>query len=138
MNTPQANGINPKISGTVAPATKAKETEELIKNYSMILFQYKYPVFWSVVNKLDNPDDMTEEERKFHSKYFGRENMYNTADTRKAASNGFWRDEYEDYALFMLEEDMKRTAEEFVLNNDTSLLKLLFSSAIASGTRSSC
>ena len=136
MYTSQANGFNPKNSGTVAHATKNKETEELIKNYSMMLLQYRYPLYQSVVNKLDNLADMTDEERKFHSKYFGRENMYYTADTRKNASNGFWRDEFEDYALFMLEEDMKRTAEEFVLNNDTSLLKLLFS--LASSARSSC
>lgn len=122
MNTPEVNGSNPKNNRATAVATRTKETEELIKNYSMMLLQYKYPVFWSVVNKLDNPDDMTEEERKFHSKYFGRENMYYTAETRKAASNGFWREEYDDYALFMLEEDMKRTAEEFVLNNDTTLI----------------
>ena len=136
MYTSQANGFNPKSSGSVAQATKNTETEELIKNYSMMLLQYRYPLYWSVVSKLDNPDDMTDEERKFHNKYFGRENMYYTADTRKNASNGFWRDEFEDYALFMLEEDMKRTAEEFVLNNDTSLLKLLFSSAPS--VRSSC
>ena len=129
MNTPQVNGINPKITGTTATATRTKATEELIKNYSMMLLQHRYPLYWAVVSKLDNPDDMTDEERKFHSKYFGRENMYYTADTRKNASNGFWRDEYEDYALFMLEEDMKRTAEEFVLNNDTTLLRLIFNSA---------
>lgn len=136
MNTLQVNGSNPKSNRTTATATRTKETEELIKNYSMMLLQHRNPLYWAVVNKLDTPNDMTDEERKFHSKYFGRENMYYTADTHKAASNGFWRDEYEDYALFMLEEEMKRTAEEFVLNNDTSLLKLLFS--LAPRARSSC
>ena len=129
MNVSEKTGLNPKSTNSVASATRTKETEELIKNYSSMLFKYRYPLYLSVVSKLDSPNHMTDEERKFHSKYFGRENMYYSSDTRKDTSNGFWRDEYEDYALFMLEEEMKRTAEEFVLNNDTSLLKLLFNTA---------
>lgn len=61
--------------------------------------QNQYHLYQSVASKLGNVESMSEEERKFYDKYFGEDNMFYGADIR----DGFWREEYEDYALFMLE-----------------------------------
>ena len=93
-----------------------------VENYATMHLNSKYHLYQSVASKLGNVESMSEEERKFYDKYFGEDNMFYGADIR----DGFWREEYEDYALFMLEEESKQIAEEFVHENEASLLSIFF------------
>ena len=119
-------GYNHKLSANISQEQRAKKIEELIESYTSMFLNSKYSLYQSVVRKLDDIRSMNEEERKFYNKYFGEENMYYGSDTRKEAANGFWREEYEDYALFMLEEEAKVLAEEYVHENESSLLSIFF------------
>ena len=115
-------GYNRKFTLEVDSEMKAKRIDEQIENYATMHLNSKYHLYQSVANKLGNVESMSEEERKFYDKYFGEDNMFYGADIR----DGFWREEYEDYALFMLEEESKQIAEEFVHENEASLLSIFF------------
>lgn len=115
-------GYNRKFTLEVDSEMKAKRIDEQIENYATMHLNSKYHLYQSVASKLGNVESMSEEERKFYDKYFGEDNMFYGADIR----DGFWREEYEDYALFMLEEESKQIAEEFVHENEASLLSIFF------------
>lgn len=101
---------------------KVKRIEEQMKNYATMHLNSKYHLYQSVASKLGDVKSMSEEERQFFDKYFGEDNMFYGADIR----DEFLREEYEDYALFMLEEESKQIAEEFVHENEASLLSIFF------------
>ena len=121
QSTDTEKGYNRKRTD-INPETKAQKTAELIESYASMFVNGKYRLFQAVSNKLECVETMSEEERKFYNKYFGEDNMFYGADIR----DGFWREEYEDYALFMLEEESKQIAEEFVHENEASLLSIFF------------
>ena len=115
-------GYNRKFTLDVDPEAKAKRIEEQIENYATMHLNSKYHLFQKVASKLMDVKSMNEEERKFYDKYFGEDNMFYGADIR----NDFYREEYENYALFMLEEESKQIAEEFVHENESELLSIFF------------
>ena len=115
-------GYNRKFTLEVDPETKAKRIEEQIENYALMHLNSTYRLYQTVASKLMDVKSMNEEERKFYDKYFGEDNMFYGANIR----DDFWREEYEDYALFMLEEESKLIGEEFVHENEASLLSIFF------------
>lgn len=57
------------------------------------------------------------------------EPQYKILETaNKEACGGFWREEYEDYAMFTLEQEMLERAEEYVHEEEVAFVKIFFHS----------
>ena len=108
QSTNPEKGYNRK-SANIDPEAKAKKMAEMVEHYANLFVNGKY-------------------RRKFYDKYFGPDNMFYGADIRKEACGGFWREEYEDYAMFTLEQEMLERAEEYVHEEEAAFVKIFFHS----------
>ena len=91
------------------------------------------PLWNSVIEKLHDPETMNEEEKVFFQRCFGKENAFGGFVQKKdvAKEEDFDNDGYDEdfgveeaieFARFILEEDMKIKAEDFVHENRVELL----------------
>jgi hypothetical protein len=127
QSTNPEKGYN-RESANIDPEAKAKKMAEMVEHYANLFVNGKYRLFQAVSNKLECVETINDEERKFYDKYFGPDNMFYGADIRKEACGGFWREKYEDYAMFTLEQEMLERAEEYVHEEEAAFVKIFFHS----------
>lgn len=117
-------GYNLKLVGD-APGVKEKKLWGLTYYFTQQYIEEIKPIFDSVVRKLKHVERMTEDELELYHKYFEENNVFHGVSEGIAEDADFWDGEEVDFAYFILEEDMKVKAEDYVHENATVLLDLL-------------
>ena len=115
---------NPAYGYNIMPrGTVSLEMESKLRGLSCYYFQQLMsqmePIFDAIVEKIDHEETMTEDEKELYQDIFVRKNMF--ADVSKDDEDFFV--ERCDFARFVMEEDLRILADEYVHENAAQLLE---------------
>ena len=77
------------------------------------------PIFDTVVEKMDNINNLSSEEKEFYQAYFVENNIFGNSPKDDECIYEDWI----EYAHFLMEEDLKDLADEYVHENAAQLLE---------------
>ena len=117
---------NPAYGYNIMPrGTVSLEMESKLRGLSCYYFQQfmsqMQPIFDTLVEKMDNINNLSSEEKEFYQAYFVENNIFGNSPKDDECIYEDWI----EYAHFLMKEDLKDLADEYVHENAAWLLENL-------------
>lgn len=113
-------GYNMQILGSAGLVNEPK-LRALSSSYHKKYLDIMQPIFDTVVEKMDNINNLSSEEKEFYQAYFVENNIFRNSPKDDECIYEDWI----EYAHFLMEEDLKDLADEYVHENAAQLLENL-------------